>query len=77
MENPPKENERLKWFQKAIEDKLINFFDFTEFGGKEKIDDKGPISVYKSEWTNYGLTVVLKGIKFDMDGDDMDSFVKE
>ncbi|KAF0499939.1 kinase-like protein [Gigaspora margarita] len=77
MENPPKENERLKWFQKAIEDKLINFFDFTEFGGKEKIDDKGPVSVHKSEWTNYGLTVVLKGIKFDVDGDNMNSFVKE
>ncbi|RIB25814.1 kinase-like domain-containing protein [Gigaspora rosea] len=77
MENPPKENERLKWFQKAIEDKLINFFDFTEFSGKEKIDDKGPSSVYKSEWTNYGLTVVLKGIKFDVDGNDMNSFVKE
>ncbi|CAG8665935.1 33562_t:CDS:2, partial [Gigaspora margarita] len=55
----------------TIEDKIINFFDFTEFSCKEKID----ISVYKSEWTNYGLTVVLKGIRFDLDGSDLNSFV--
>ncbi|CAG8756989.1 27001_t:CDS:2 [Gigaspora margarita] len=63
--------------KEAMKDKLYNFIDFTEFSGQEKIDDRGSIPIYKSEWTKRGLVVVLKGIKYDVNGRNMDSFVKE
>ncbi|KAF0458583.1 kinase-like protein [Gigaspora margarita] len=41
----------------------INVYDYKEFSSHKKIGDGGFGSVFKSEWTNAGLTVALKSLE--------------
>ncbi|RIB25823.1 kinase-like domain-containing protein [Gigaspora rosea] len=77
MEISSKEIGGRKWLEKAISDEHIKFFDYSEFNGKEKINDSVTSFIYKSEWTTCGLIVALKSIKLDIEGKDMESFAKE
>ncbi|KAF0420518.1 kinase-like protein [Gigaspora margarita] len=77
MENSSKEISGLKWLENAISDNHIKLFDYSEFNGKEKINDSVTSFVYKSEWTTCGLIVALKSIKFDIEEKDMKPFAKE
>ncbi|KAF0501384.1 kinase-like protein [Gigaspora margarita] len=69
-----------EWIEDAIKKNTINFFNYSEFNGHEKVDDGGFSSVSKSEWTNGGITVALKslkGLRVDADEKTMKKFVKE
>ncbi|RIB10107.1 kinase-like domain-containing protein [Gigaspora rosea] len=67
----------LEWLKSAVSEKLINSFDYKEFKYNEKISESRTSSIFRSEWANCGLTVALKSLKFDTEGMDMKSFVKE
>ncbi|CAG8670889.1 41047_t:CDS:2 [Gigaspora margarita] len=67
----------LEWLNSAVSEKLINSFDYKEFKYNEKINESRTSSIFRSEWTNCGLTVALKSLKFDTEGMDMNTFVKE
>ncbi|CAG8754611.1 7310_t:CDS:2, partial [Dentiscutata heterogama] len=70
-------NSSLKWLEDAIEKKLVNFFKYSGFNVCRKISDSRTSSVFESEWVNFGLTVALKSLKVENDGNDICSFVKE
>ncbi|CAG8794297.1 25375_t:CDS:2, partial [Gigaspora rosea] len=74
---PSNEANRLKWLENAISNRLINYFDHNEFRNIKKISDSEISLVHKSEWTKCGLIVALKSVNFDIEGNDVDSFIKE
>ncbi|RIB00574.1 kinase-like domain-containing protein [Gigaspora rosea] len=67
----------IKLIEDAISEQLINCFDYSEFIDHEKIGDGRFSTVVKSEWKSCGLTVALKGLKFDAEEKEMKLFVKE
>ncbi|RIB25813.1 kinase-like domain-containing protein [Gigaspora rosea] len=77
MFSPSNEANRLKWLENAISNRLINYFDHNEFRNIKKISDSEISLVHKSEWTKCGLIVALKSVNFDIEGNDVDSFIKE
>ncbi|CAG8802537.1 1088_t:CDS:1, partial [Gigaspora margarita] len=77
MFSPSNEANRLKWLENAISDRLISYFDHNEFHNVEKISGSEISLVYKSEWTKCGIIVALKNVNFDIEGNDVDSFIKE
>ncbi|RIB12263.1 kinase-like domain-containing protein [Gigaspora rosea] len=57
-----KPNLSIKWLQKAIEDDLINFFDYHKFDISEEIGRSTHGIVYKALWKDCQLTVALKSL---------------
>ncbi|KAF0559881.1 kinase-like protein [Gigaspora margarita] len=57
-----KPNLSIKWLQKAIDDELINFFDYHKFDITEEIGRSMYGIVYKALWKDCQLTVALKSL---------------
>ncbi|KAF0458588.1 kinase-like protein [Gigaspora margarita] len=77
MANTSIETSGLIWLVNAISDGLIISIDYNEFGNKEAIIEGRNSLIYKTEWTNCGMIVALKSLKFAIEGKDVKAFVKE
>ncbi|CAG8441008.1 2214_t:CDS:2 [Cetraspora pellucida] len=72
----PANTTALKWLESAISSNHINYFNYNEFTEIKLLSGTTTSTVFRSNW-NRGLTVALKSLRFDTEGKDMKSFVKE